>query len=48
MFSLVGKDIELDPVGRQFEPYLTVGCVACRGWWHPCGVTWDAVPEQRW
>ena len=40
---LVGNDIELDPVeldtvGRQFEPYR----------WHPCGVTWDAVPEQSW
>ena len=27
MSSLVGKDIELDSVGRQFEPYLTAGCV---------------------
>ena len=34
----VGNDIELDTVGRQFEPYR----------WHPCGVTWDAVPEQSW
>ena len=25
--SLVGKDIELDAVGRKFEPYLTAGCV---------------------
>ena len=24
MSSLVGKDIELDAVGRQFEPYLQV------------------------
>ena len=23
----VGKDIELDSVGRQFEPYLTARCV---------------------
>ena len=28
MSSLVGKDIELDAVGRQFEPYLAAGC-AC-------------------
>ena len=34
----VGNCIELDTVGRQFEPYL----------WLPCGVTWDAVPEQLW
>ena len=34
----VGNDIELDTVGRQFEPYR----------WRPCGVTWDAVPEQSW
>ena len=27
MSSQVGKDIELDAVGRQFEPYLTAGCV---------------------
>ena len=27
MSSLVGKDIELDAVCRQFEPYLTAGCV---------------------
>ena len=32
----VGNGIELDTVGRQFEPYL----------WRPCGVTWDVVPEQ--
>ena len=30
------SDTELDTVGRQFEPYR----------WRPCGVTWDAVPEQ--
>ena len=24
---LVGKDIELDAVGRQSDPYLTAGCV---------------------
>ena len=42
---LVGKDIELDAGGRQFEPYLT-GVLACC--WRPCGVTWDAVPEQSW
>ena len=34
----VGNDIELDTIGRQFEPDL----------WRPCGVTWDAVPEQSW
>ena len=34
----VGNDIELDTVGRQFEPYL----------WRLCGVTWSAVPEQSW
>ena len=43
MSSLVGKDIELDAVGGQFEPYLTLSCVC---WWRPWGVTWDAVPEQ--
>ena len=31
-----GRDIELDTVGRQFEPYR----------WRLFGVTWDAVPEQ--
>ena len=25
--TLVGKDKELDDVGRQFKPYLTAGCV---------------------
>ena len=30
--------IELDTVGRQFEPYR----------WRPCAVTWDVVPEQSW
>ena len=34
----VGNGIELDTVGRQFEPYRR----------HPCGVTWDVVPEQSW
>ena len=39
----VGNDIELDTVGRQFQPYR----------WRPCGLTgrtWDAsaVPEQSW
>ena len=34
----VGDGIELDTVGRQFEPYR----------WLPCGVTWDVVPEQSW
>ena len=29
MSSLVGKDIELDAVGSQFESYLTAACV----WW---------------
>ena len=32
----VGNAIELDTVGRQFEPYR----------WSPCGVTWDFDPEQ--
>ena len=27
----LAKDIELDAVSRQFEPYLTAGCV-----WRPC------------
>ena len=40
--SLVGKDIELDAVGSQFESYFTAGqrrmC--------PCVMAWDAVPEQ--
>ena len=43
MASQVGKDIT---VGRQFEPYFTDGALAC--WWHPCGVAWDAAPEQSW
>ena len=30
----VGNGIELDTVGRQFEPYR----------WRPCGVAWDVVP----
>ena len=34
----VGNGIELDTVGRQFEPYR----------WRPCGVTWDFGPEQSW
>ena len=33
----VGNGIELDTVGRQFEPYR----------WRPCGVTWDVVPDSR-
>ena len=34
----VGNCIELDTVGRLFEPYR----------WRPCGVTWDFGPEQSW
>ena len=34
----VGNGIELDTVGRQFEPYR----------WRPCSVTWDLGPEQSW
>ena len=34
--GILGNDIELDTVGRQFEPYQ----------WRP--VTWDSVPEQLW
>ena len=37
----VSSGIELDIVGRQFEPYG----------WRPCGVTWDfgpRGPEQSW
>ena len=30
--------MELDTVGRQFEPYR----------WRPCSVTWDFGPEQSW
>ena len=33
-----GNAIELDTVGRQFEPNR----------WRPCEVIWDAVPEQSW
>ena len=33
----VGEGIELDTVGRQFEPYR----------WRPCGVTWDSFPNSR-
>ena len=34
----VGNNIlELDTVGRQFEPYL----------WHCCGVTWEFGPVQQ-
>ena len=29
MSSLVGKDTELDAIGRPFEPYLTAGCLVC-------------------
>ena len=36
----VDNGIELDTVGRQFEPYTR----AYR--WRPCGETWDVVPEQ--
>ena len=32
----VGTSIDLDTVGWQFKPEQ----------WHPCGVTWDAVPKQ--
>ena len=36
----VGNDIKLNTVGHGFES---------SGYrWHPCGVTWDAVPEQLW
>ena len=34
---LVGKDIELDAVGRLRLHR-----------WRPCAVTWDAVPDQSW
>ena len=37
----VGKDIELDAVGRQFEPYAYRRLRLHR--WRPCGVTCDAV-----
>ena len=39
-----GKVLELHAVGRQYDPYLTPGCVC------PCGVAWDAVTvlEQLW
>ena len=43
---LVGKDIELDAVGRHFEPYPYGRLRLHR--WRPCGVTWDAIPEQSW
>ena len=39
MSSPVGKDIELDAVGRQFEPYLTAGRDTFACGWRPCGVT---------
>ena len=32
-----GNGIELDTVGRRFEPYR----------WRACGVTWDLVPNSR-
>ena len=43
---LCGKDIELDSVGRQFEPYRTAryvctAPVAARS----CGAAWVAVPD---
>ena len=42
---LVGKDIELDAVGRQpeFEPYPYHRLHLHQ--WRPCGVTWDDVPN---
>ena len=43
---LFGKDMELDALGRQFRtlPLPPVACASVV----PCGVTWDAVPEQSW
>ena len=41
MCSLVGKDRELDAVGRQFVSQDAFACL-----WPPCGVTWDAVPKH--
>ena len=41
-YSNLGKDMQLDAVGRQFEPYLYRRLRLHR--WRPCGVTWDAVP----
>ena len=51
MSSRVGKDAELDAVGSRFEPRLTAGCVCMRvarlrPLRRPCGVAWDAAPEQ--
>ena len=42
---LVGEDIELDAVGRQFEPCPYRRLRLHR--WRPCGVTWDAVPSEK-
>ena len=48
MSSIVSKDIELQwmPSVVSSNPTLTPDALAC--WWRPCGVTWDAVPEQSW
>ena len=32
----LAKDVELDAVGRQFEPYLTAGCTTAAPLW--CGL----------
>ena len=45
---LVGKDIELDAVGHQFEPYRDHYSRLRLQRWRPCGVIWDAVPDQSW
>ena len=41
-----GKDVELDAVVSQYEPYLTAWCVCMLVAPLWCHVTWDAVPEQ--
>ena len=44
MSCQVGKDIELDAMGHQFEPYLTARCVQVCMLEMPL----DAVTKQSW
>ena len=55
--SLIGKDIELDAIGFQFESYLTASCICTAapfklwcglefGWWSNCMQTPEILEDK--
>ena len=49
IFSLVGRDSEVETVSCQFKPYLTAGCVCMLVTPLWCDtVTRDTVPKHKW